>query len=513
MKRIGIIDVGSNSARLVVTEITDRMGCQLVYSQKEPLRLAMKTDRNGNLTDEAFSSTAACLRNFGFMCRLYRTDDIMAVATAAIRNAHNGTALAEEVSEKSGIGLKVISGQEEARLSCLGVLNSIDEKDAVIFDEGGGSTEIALVKDRKIVESASIPLGCANLTELGRQHGTESLKVMEKLIAAELKKMPWLEGCGLPLIGVGGTARAIGKVEQKQVKYFTAKLHNYRFPMQDFKDWYKALPDIPPAERRRIPGLSEDRADVILAGASIISGLADKTGAGNFILSGCGLREGLFAQYLHQQFPEIPLVTSDVLKSSLENNLHLYAPDEPHARLVARIAGALFTGWHSLHHLEAEKWMKPLLTAALLHDSGVRINFYNHTRHSGYLIENCRLFGLNHREIIFSSIIAAWHHGVNRSYLKDKPYRKFLSEEDVKNLSTAALLLALAECLDYTQSGLVTDVKAEAADGSAMLTVTARGEPAMELHQLNAIMPWIRRTLGCPVTVLVKATVSSDAAE
>lgn len=508
MKRIGIIDVGSNSARLVIMEITDSMGFQLVYNQKEPLRLAMKTDRSGNLTGEAFSSTAACLENFSFMCRLYKTDEIIAVATAAIRNAPNGAELAREVSERSGISLQVISGEEEAHLSCLGVLNSIDEKDAVIFDEGGGSTEIVLVKNREIVESASLPIGCVNLTEMGQQHGSESLKAMEKIIASEMKKTPWLENCGLPLIGVGGTARAVGKVEQKQLKYFTSKLHNFQFPAQDFRDWYKTLQGIPPEERRNIPGISEDRADVILAGASIINGLADKTKTRQFIISGCGLREGLFARFIHQQFPQKPLVTPDILKSSLENNLHLYAPDEPHARLVARIAGELFSGWHSLHHLETEKWMKPLQTAALLHDAGVRINFYNHTRHSGYLIENCRLFGLNHMDIVFSSIIAAWHHGVSRSYLKDKPYRKLLSEEDIQNLSTASLLLALAECLDYTQSGLVTDVRAEVSEGSAMLTVSASGEPVVELHQLNAMMPWIRRTLGSPLTVLVKAAAT-----
>lgn len=136
MKRIAIIDVGSNSARLVIMEVHSSTACNLVYNQKDPLRLALKTDKKGYLTEEAFAATTLCMKNFAAMCRLYHVDETIAVATAAMRNAPNGAKLAKAVSQASGINLEIISGKTEASLSYLGVINTIDVKDAVVFDLG-----------------------------------------------------------------------------------------------------------------------------------------------------------------------------------------------------------------------------------------------------------------------------------------------------------------------------------------------------------------------------------------
>ena len=165
MKRIAIIDVGYNSARLVIMEVHTSHACNLVYNQKDPLRLALKTDRKGYLTEEAFAATTNCLKNFASMCRIFHVDETIAVATAAIRNAPNGAKLAKAASQASGINLEIISGKTEAYLSYLGVINTIAVNDAVIFDLGGASTEVILVRDRKLVESVSLPIGCVNLTK------------------------------------------------------------------------------------------------------------------------------------------------------------------------------------------------------------------------------------------------------------------------------------------------------------------------------------------------------------
>jgi exopolyphosphatase/guanosine-5'-triphosphate,3'-diphosphate pyrophosphatase len=506
MKRIGIIDVGSNSARLVIMEVSDQKGCHLVYNQKDPLRLALKTDKNGYLTEEAFSATVTCIRGFASMCRFFHTDDIVAVATAAIRNAHNGAKLTRTVKEQTGVDLEIISGKTEAFMSYLGVINTINVRDAVIFDLGGGSTEVILVRDRKLVDSISLPIGCVNLTKASRQgsmKGTEDMKTMQKLIDQQMSKTPWLNGCGLPLVGVGGTARSVGKVEEKRLKYFTAKLHNFQFGVDDFRVWYKTLLATPPALRRRIPGLSSDRADIIVAGSSIIKTLADHAKSKRLIISGCGLREGLFCQYLHQH-TNMPLITPDILETSRNDMIHQYVPDEEHCRLIARFVMQLFRGWQRIHQLDPQRWERLIETAALLHDTGITINYYNHPRHSGYLIENCRLFGMSHMDIVFTSIIAAWHHGINRAYLRNKPYRKLLSEEDIQQLTKAALLLSIAENLDHTHLGSITNLEAHVSDGMAYLTLIAKKEPVLELQQLNGMMKWIRKTLGCPLTLLVK---------
>ena len=237
MQRIAIIDIGSNSARLVISHIYKSGAYNMVFNQKETLRLAQKTDSDGNLSAEAFDSTLQVMQSFAYMCRQYKTDKIIAVATAAIRNAKNGNRLTEEVLEKTGIRLHIISGNVEAHLSYLGVINTLPMKDGIMFDLGGGSTELVLFRNRKLLESVSIPLGAVNTTEIFHIRDTmipTAYSDINFFITSHLDKYPWLKDANLPLIGVGGTARTVAKMIQKSRDYPSSRIHNYIFSAQSF---------------------------------------------------------------------------------------------------------------------------------------------------------------------------------------------------------------------------------------------------------------------------------------
>ena len=154
MERIAIIDIGSNSARLVISHMYKSGAYNMVYNQKEALRLSQKVNEKGILTEAAFTSTVETMKSFAYMCKIYHADTIIAVATAAIRNATNGQELVDLVTRETGIKLQIISGKEEAYYSYLGVINTLDVANGIIFDLGGGSTELIYFKNRRIVESA-----------------------------------------------------------------------------------------------------------------------------------------------------------------------------------------------------------------------------------------------------------------------------------------------------------------------------------------------------------------------
>ena len=297
MQRIAIIDVGSNSARLVISHIYKSGSYNMVFNQKEMLRLAQKTEGDGLLSKEAFDSTLQVMQSFAYMCRQYKTDKIIAVATAAIRNARNGSQLAKEVFEKTGIRLHIISGNMEAQLSYLGVINTLPMKDGIVFDLGGGSTELILFRNRKLVESVSIPLGAVNTTDIFHIRDTMPSSAYSDInffISTRMEQYPWLKDANLPLIGVGGTARTVAKMIQRSRNYPSSRVHNYIYSAQSFRALFKKLQGTTLEERRNIPGLSEERADIILAGASIINCLLTQTNSKRIVTSGCGLREGLF---------------------------------------------------------------------------------------------------------------------------------------------------------------------------------------------------------------------------
>ena len=504
MQRIAIIDIGSNSARLVISHIYKNGAYNMVYNQKEALRLSQKVDGQNLLTEEAFTSTIDTMRSFAHMCKIYQADKTIAVATAAIRNASNGGELVAKVAELTGIQLHIISGNTEAYISYLGVINTLDVKKGIIFDLGGGSTELILFKNRKILESVSLPLGAVNTTGMFNIRNEMPSNVYNDLnafIMSRLSQYPWLKQNNLPLIGVGGTARTVAKIIQRAKKYPATKIHNYAYPVQTFRSFFNKLRLTNLEQRKKISGLSTERSDIILAGSSIISCLLEATGAKKLITSGCGLREGLFYDY-YSKSNNVPLIAKNILERSRENTLRLFESDTGHAHHITKLALAMFDGWMELHKVR-KSYRRLLETAALLHDIGITINFYSHARHSAYMIQNAKLFGLTHKEQIITSAIAGWHNGVSKNYFKSRFYKEMLTESNWKLINKLALLLALAESLDYSEMRMVHTLTPSFNKKNAVLTVHAEHMPTIEMHQLQDHLSWFKKTMGVELKVEV----------
>lgn len=503
MQRIAIIDIGSNSARLVISHIYKNGAYNMVYNQKEALRLSQKVNEKNMLTEEAFTSTIETMKSFAYMCKIYKADKTIAVATAAIRNSSNGAELVQRVAEETGIQLHIITGNTEAYISYLGVINTLDVKDGIIFDLGGGSTELILFKDRKILESVSLPVGAVNTTAMFNTRNVMPPNVYSDVsffIMSRLEAYPWVKQNGLPLIGVGGTARTVAKIIQRSKKYPATKIHNYSYTVQTYREFFNNLRNTTLEQRKKISGLSSERSDIILAGSSIINCLFDATGAKRLITSGCGLREGLFYDY-YSKANHVPLIAKDILAMSRENMLNLYEKtDSSHARHITELALAMFDGWSQLHGLR-KNYRRLLETAALLHDIGITINFYSHARHSAYMIQNAKLFGLTHKEQIITSAIAGWHNGVSKNYFKDRFYKEMLTESNWKTINKLALLLALAESLDYTETKQINVIEPGMNKKSATLKLFAHGIPSIEMHQIKEHLPWFKKTFGVELKV------------
>ena len=504
MQRIAIIDIGSNSARLVISHIYKNGAYNMVYNQKEALRLSQKVDGQNLLTEEAFASTIDTMRSFAHMCKIYQADKTIAVATAAIRNAANGADLVAKVAEQTGIQLHIISGKTEAYISYLGVINTLDVKNGIIFDLGGGSTELILFKNRKILESVSLPLGAVNTTGMFNIRNEMPANVYNDLnafIMSRLNQYPWLKENNLPLIGVGGTARTVAKIIQRAKKYPAVKIHNYAYPVQTFRSFFNKLRLTNLEQRKKISGLSTERSDIILAGSSIISCLLEATGAKKLITSGCGLREGLFYDY-YSKSNNVTLIAKNILERSRENTLRLFESDTGHARHITKLALAMFDGWMELHKVR-KSYRRLLETAALLHDIGITINFYSHARHSAYMIQNAKLFGLTHKEQIITSAVAGWHNGVSKNYFKSRFYKDMLTESNWKLINKLSLLLALAESLDYSEMRMVHTLTPSFNKKNALLTIHAEHMPTIEMHQLEDHLSWFKKTMGVELKVEV----------
>lgn len=514
IERIAIIDLGSNSARLIVMHIYKNGAYNLAYNQKETLRLSEGMTNDQMLQPEAMERAIATLKIFVHMCQLFKVDKILAVATAAVRNAKNGQDFLQMVHRETGVLVRVISGETEAKLGFIGVMNTIDVPDAVLFDLGGGSTELTLIKNRKMEKSISLPFGAVTLTEqfglYNRMNDSQTAE-LHAYILEQLRQLSWLDNIKMPLIGVGGTARNIAKMDQKRKNYPFPKVHNYRLGAISFDDLWKELSRTTLAQRRKFPGLSTERADIIVAGVSIVKCLFDITNGSQLIISGCGVREGLFLQYYQASHGEEELI-DNILRHSTQNIMLSYTEDVTadstrdieHACHVTDMACWLFDDLcETLELSERDKTL--LRVASLLHDVGVVINYYDHPRHSAYLIENARLFGLTHREQILTAIIAGWHNAPSTKYFRNKIYIEFLDERDWEIARKLALILAISESLDATQMGLVEKLNAAIDDDKVTLTLQLSEPAPIELQSIDKLAKWFKKDVGLDLVLTVQS--------
>ncbi|GMK38453.1 phosphatase [Paenibacillus sp. CCS19] len=475
-QRLGIIDIGSNSIRLAVYERTANGAHRVIDGSKRPARLSGSIDDHGRLRPEKIDELIDIMNHYRLICAHHRTGYIRAVATAAIRNAANRDEIVERVQEEAGLTIEVLSGEEEARFGFLGMINTLDVREGFLIDIGGGSTEISLFRDRTLVQSVSFPIGCVNMSQFLAKDGTlsnQGLQELEEAVERTIRHEAWLSWTpGMPLIGVGGTVRALSKVDQADSKYAFPLTHNYKMTSERTDELFEQLRPIPTDKRNKFPGLSKDRADVIVSGLAILRCLFRKLQATHYLVCGAGLRDGLFYD---TRFPNQPRM-DDVLGYSVRNLslLHPEAP-QPHVMQVNRLAMQLFEHLSPKTELP-ERAYRLMDTASSLFRIGASIDYYQYAKHSFYLIVNSHLNGLSHREMVLVAAIASFK-GKSRLRQQIAEFRELLEDKDLDYITLLGTLLQLAIALDRTETQSIGRLSIATVQGTLKLEALTSGSP------------------------------------
>lgn len=483
MKKTGIIDIGSNSIRLVIYEL--RSGCyyKLIDDVSYSARLAQDF-YNGNLNEAAFKKAEKILNLFKTLCNANGINDkeIIAVATAAVRNAKNKKAFVDYLSQSSGINIRIITEEEEAIYGYNAVYYSLDVSKGIVVDIGGASTEIVSFRNKEIISIASINEGSVSISDkFSLNEPVNALKgeKTEEYLNCILKNLPWLKNNeDMPLIGLGGTIRTLGKIHRKTNDYPIEATHNYHLSAGDFEEIFAMLKECDAKERIKIKGLPQKRSDIILGGLYILKCILNYSMCSKIIISGQGLREGILYEQL---FGKSFCGFTGVLSYSVDNTMNLYNINHEHAYNVANLALMLYDELSELHGYGPEE-RKILQAASLLHDSGIAVNYYDHPEHSAYIILNSRLCGLSHREIALAACIAASHEKDKMADSLFKQYRKILTQEDKLLTAMLSVFLKIAESLDRSESGKIKQICCKINSETVKLDVSAQQNPEFELN-------------------------------
>lgn len=480
MERFGIIDLGSNSVRLNIVQVYDNGAYNLLDQAKVMVRLSENLQTDEQLKSEPMDRTINAVKLFSKLLKAYEVKCVIAVATAAVRMAHNGEAFMARLKAETGIEFQVISGQEEAYYDYLGAVNTIQLDNYVMIDIGGGSTEIALIQNRQLMESISLPFGSVILTE-AYMTGSERKQGIDKIEAcvhSALKKILWLKKAGgYPVVGMGGVARTLAKIDKQKKKYPAVSLHNYQMTKKDTMQLIKRLAETQPQEIGQMPGVSKDRQDILGPGVVPLKMLMDHIKSDKFIVSGNGLRDGLFFETYFQLRGE-HVIMEDVLEHSLVNVMKRYQIDNAHSHHVAMLSLKLFDEM-SLFHDFTDQDRKILYVGSMLHDIGMHIEYYNHHRHGFYLTLNSRVYGLNNEETIMAAFVVGMH---RESKLKEdmEPYKAVVDKSRLDRLKKLSLFLRMAEKLDRSESQVVKNLTVNAAASTVRVSIISDEDTELE---------------------------------
>jgi exopolyphosphatase/guanosine-5'-triphosphate,3'-diphosphate pyrophosphatase len=500
-KVVAFIDIGTNSVRTLVVRLNPNRSYSVLSRQKQVIRLGEDEFLDRELIPEAIERCVLVCRRFAEMGRSYGAEEFVCAATSAAREAKNQETLLNRLREEAGLDVHVVSGKEEARLTFLGVSSalSLDEKTAVFIDIGGGSTEISVSRDHELLYLDSLKLGAIRLTSLfipdgaRKQVPLDRYSLMKKSVRNEVARTTQrLKKFKLDMaIGTSGTILNLAEIASRE-NLTTAPRS---LTLAKLKSTADVLRSLPLGERRQVPGINPERADIIIGGAVILETLMEEWGIDEIVPSERGLLDGMLVDYLSKiegfpQFHHMNVREANVLQLGRSCGV-----DEEHAETVKRLSLELFdTAREEGLQTLGDKERELLGYAAFLHDVGDFISFTNHQAHSRYIIANAELLGFDQMEIHLMADLALYHRG--RMPGRKSEELSDLEEESREKLIILAAFLRLAEALDRSHCALIEHARfVNATEREALLEITAKGDCQLERWGAEAQAKTFRKAL------------------
>jgi exopolyphosphatase / guanosine-5'-triphosphate,3'-diphosphate pyrophosphatase len=472
-RRLGIIDLGSNSVRLVIAHYTPGHAFRIVEEHSRRVRLSEGMSADHRLKPAAIERTLETLKLFRDICAHSGVRRILPVATAAVRDAANRAEFLARARKDAGLRFRVLSGEEEAYLGTLAAINGLGVRNGIVIEVGGGSTQVSEVRRGRSKRGVTAPLGAVRLTETFLQSDPVREADAARLadhVAQTFAAWGWMRvEAGGALVGMGGTARALAAIDRAAREYPLGLVNGYELELARLEPLVKRLRALPVRERvKNVPGLMADRADIILAGALVIAGALRSAGADRMLVSSMGVREGL----LYQAFlePGRPVIRN-LRGFSVLNLRRLYCPTLPEASPAATLALALFDELAPFHGY-GQAAREQLWAAAQLLDIGAAVDYRDPYKHSAYLILGAGLPGYSHRETALVALLCLHQ---RRDGSPAGPPADAFEQDAVKWTSRLGALLRLAVALEAGRTPAIASVRAAAAGRDTLrLRVRAR---------------------------------------
>lgn len=469
---LAAIDIGTNSIHMVIVKIDPLLPTfTIIAREKDTVRLGDRDSKTRNLTSEAIARALASLKRCQDLAHSFKAQHLIAAATSATREAPNGKAFIDQVAQELGLHINLISGQEEARRIYLGVLSGIEftPDPHIIIDIGGGSTELILADRQASRFLSSTKVGAVRLTHEFVTHDPitpSELQYLRAYVRGMLERpvdniRAHLQPGEMPrLVGTSGTIETLVTLHAHSTpEGIPNRLNGYTLSRTVLEEWTERLAAMTVQERLQLAALSERRAEIIVAGAVVLTEAMEMLGVEQLTLCEQALREGMIVDWMLSRglIADQLRYQSEIRPRSVYKIARKYGVNIEYSEQVARFALVMFDQLQGKLHFWKEDERELLWAAALLHNSGIYISHAAHHKHSYYMIRHAELLGYTENEVEIIANLARYHR-------KSKPKKKHSNFQALPNKRSRHLveqlsaILRLAIALDRRQVSAVDSI-------------------------------------------------------
>jgi exopolyphosphatase / guanosine-5'-triphosphate,3'-diphosphate pyrophosphatase len=478
-RQVAVIDLGSNSWRLVVFTYAPGAWWKRTDELYETVRIGAGLGASGRLSEEAIERGLETLTVFERFCRAngLSNADVHPFATSAIRDASNREDFLKRARESTGLTIEVLSAQDEARYGYVAAINTSTLTDGVVVELGGGSMQLVQVANRRARAMDSFPLGAVRLTEqfLSGSGPVKKKKDLERVrahVRESLSGVGWVQNSGSRLLGTGGAVRNLAAAAQRAAEQIDFGVQGFVITPEVMAELVQTLAALPASERGGVPGIKPGRGDIILAAALALQTVLEIGSFDGLEATEAGLRDGVFLARTLLAGGE-PLL-EDVREAAVRNLAVQYEADMAHAEHVTRLALQMHDSLVTGGLFEPRAGERELLWAAsMLHDVGMTISYDDHHKHSRYLIVSAELPGFDPRERALIAQITRYH---RKGAAKLGEMAALARDGDEELLDRCSVILRLAEHLERGRDQSVREARLRANGHGVDLHLEAAGD-------------------------------------
>lgn len=507
-EKLAIVDIGSNTIRLVIYGIDQNFYLTELINIKTPARLSQHLDvlDGKKVMDQAgIEKLVYTLESFRLVTNEHKVDTIKPLATAAIRQSANQAEILSQVYERMGWQIEIVPEEDEASYGQYAIMHATSFKDAITIDIGGGSCEITLFENKQMKEYFSFPFGTVSLKEqffTDKAHNDEEAMVeLSKYVSKQFKELAWIKKAKLPIVAVGGSARNVTLVHQRLTNYPVAGVHGYHLSLDNLKETLKLFTATAFEKMIDIDGLSSDRVDIIIPANLVFIELFQAVKASTFSISTQGLREGIALKYINSTYNS-PIDTELIKARTIRHVIQQFPINVDGAQLRVNACLDLYKQMCDLEQFDFNYPTQEMLEfAAYLYMFGSFISAEAESQHTFYLLSNMNLFGFSHIERLRLALLSSYR---NRSlfeqYLED--FDGWFSDKTQNELQKLGGVIKFCQALNDSQTAPIHHLNLEQqADGNFILTIEHDGPIVAEQYRANRHLKHLERALSGKLTL------------